>query len=63
MDNWQLCTQTEPGGFPAQQPEIDAEEASRLAEIEENLPFPNGMADPDYSVRATDESMPASPTL
>ncbi len=41
----------------------NAKEASLLAEIEENLPFHDGMAKPDHVVRATHESKPclASP--
>ncbi len=41
----------------------DAEEVSLLAELKESLPFPDGMAEPDHMVRATDESRPASPAL
>ena len=36
---------------------------SLLAEPEESLLFPDGMAEPEHMVRATDESRPASPAL
>ncbi len=63
VDSRQACTQTEPEDFSPSQQDINAKEASLLAEIEECLPFPNGMAETDHVVRATDESRPASPTL
>ncbi len=59
----QACTQTEPEDFPKPQQDIDAAEVSLLAEPEDTLPFPNGMAQPDHVVRATDEPRPASPAL
>ena len=63
MDSRQACTQTEPEDFSVSQQNSDAEEVSLLAELEENMPFSDGMAEPDHMVRATDESQPASPPL
>ncbi len=34
-----------------------------LLNLKKNLPFPDGMAEPDHMVRATDEPRPASPAL
>ncbi len=36
------------------QQDINAKEASLLAEIEESLPFPDEMTEPDHVVRATE---------
>ncbi len=63
MDSRQACTQTEPEDYSASQQDINAKGASLLAAIEESLPFPDGMAEPDHVVRVTDESRPASPAL
>ncbi len=63
VDSQQACTQTEPEDFSVSQQDINPKEASLLAEIEKSLPFPDGMAEPDHVVRATDESRPTSPAL
>ncbi len=63
MASRHVCTQTEPEDSPKSQQDNDAEEVSLLAEPEESLPFPDGMAEPDHVVRATDEPRPASPAL
>ncbi len=63
VDSRQVCSQTEPEDSPVSQQDINGKEASFLAEIKESLPCPNGMAEPDHVVRATDESRPASPAL
>ena len=62
VDSRQAGTQTEPEDFQSQQDSL-AEEVSLLAEPKESLPFPDGMAEPDHVVRATDEPRPASPAL
>ncbi len=61
VDSQQVCNHTEPEDMSQQA--VNAKEVSLLAEIEESLPFPNGMAEPNHVVRATDESRPASPVL
>ncbi len=49
--------------FPVSQQDINAKEVSWLAEIEESLPFPNGIAKPDHVVQTTYKSRPPSPAL
>ncbi len=63
VDSRQVCTQTEPEDFSVSQQDSDAKEVSLLPELEESLPFPDGMAEPDHMVRAMDESRPASSAL
>ncbi len=63
MDSRQACTQTEPEDFSMSQQDSNAKEAFLLAEIEESLPFSDGMVEPDHVDRAAYESRPASPTL
>ncbi len=55
VDSHQACTQRDSKDFPVHRQDTDAEEASMLTEIEESLPFPDGLANPDYRVLATDE--------
>ncbi len=69
-DHREVCTQTD---FPVYHQDINGEEGSLLAEMEESLPFADGlgnpnywdraMANPDYRLWATDVSRPASPAL
>ncbi len=63
VDSQQVCTQTEPEDIPVCQQDSNAEEASLLAEIKDNLPFPDGISDPEYWVLANEESRPASLAL
>ncbi len=63
VDSLQACTQTEPEDCPISLQETDNEKTSVDAEIEESLPFPEGLAEFKYRLRATEETRQASPAL
>ncbi len=73
VDNRQAGTQTQPDDFPESQQGTGLEREAKLADIEEELSFPESLddcRDPDTNssgteclVQATDESKQASPAL
>ncbi len=63
VDSRQACTQTEPEDCPVNLQETENTEMSVAAEIEESLPFLEGLVQSNYRIQATEETRQVSPAL